>query len=398
MRLRRLRELRRERRSRNHRLRRFIQRFALDAHRMRLVAGPRRQPEHDVAGTVRLDRHLPGRLFAPVRPPCAGHGSARQLQHRGRVPLRREPRGLAAELQPDGEPALSVMALRHVPEACLRPVVTIAAALHDCAVVRELRIGLAFRAADGAAVERQTVRRHRHRAVGAVFLDQRVVERQLRRAAPAPIRRAARRRAAEIDADRWRAAAHVHLHRLAEGDRHPYGLALRPAPVVARAAHPGRAVDGRRVDLDLLSARLNIDVHRVVCGALVQAVADLEGERRHIGPRRFLGRAVDQGSLVEFGSRYRGPGGDVRAVEKKLARGGRRHDLDRGKQVRVFIVVVEIRHRERILRALRGGDPPDRGCRRLVLWGPRAKSCVELVSEIHGIVGYPEARRTSSVG
>ena len=120
MRLRRLRELRRERRSRNHRLRRFIQRFALDAHRMRLVAGPRRQPEHDVAGTVRLDRHLPGRLFAPVRPPCAGrrrppcagHPPARHLHHAVRDRLRREPPGLGAEAEYDRERALSVVALR----------------------------------------------------------------------------------------------------------------------------------------------------------------------------------------------------------------------------------------------------------------------------------------------
>ena len=122
-----------------------------------------------------------------------------------------------------------------------------AGALHDRADMREQRVDLRFRAADGPAVQGQTVRRHRHQGVGALAVGQGITKSQFARAAAAQILRAAYLRAAESDFERGRPVRDVHIHRLVEGERHLDALARRPTPVGARTAHLRRPVHLRRV-------------------------------------------------------------------------------------------------------------------------------------------------------
>ena len=233
------------------RLRSLPQRPVADADCIRFAAGPRRQLDLDVASARWRYRHAPPEIAAARGARCPRHRAAINLEQPILYGAVAQPFGFGAEVQLDGEGVRSVMVCGHALESragafggAWRP------CRHQRAVVPKRRVGARRDAADGAAIERQAVRRDRHHGVVAVARDQRVAEHKLCGPAAAQIGRAScRRRATEPEPDRRHAVRGVHRYRLTEGERHLHRLALGPVPVGARLAHRGSAFDGRALDL-----------------------------------------------------------------------------------------------------------------------------------------------------
>ena len=177
----------RERNARHRRRRVLRQRAVADTDRVRLAAGPGRQPDRYVAGSARVDRHDPGDVAVSNLAPRALHGPARHREEAARDHAVAQRVRRRAELQLDVERALAVMALRQCGEA--RGGTRVGHAAHRRAaydresVVGEGRVRAARGAADGAPVEREAVQGEQHRIVRSLVLRQRAAEHQLRRAA-----------------------------------------------------------------------------------------------------------------------------------------------------------------------------------------------------------------------
>ena len=223
-----------ERSARYRRRCRSCERPPADAHRARLAARARRQPERDGVGLRGLDRHCP---LAVRHPRCAGHRRAafaraahlQRAAHRSLV----EPRRLAdAERHFEGGGA--VMRRRHLAELRCgsrefpHASAAVSRARNDRAVMAEFSIGPGRFAGDRPSVQREAVQRNSHRCVGPVALAERIGEHELPGSASAPVARALLLRSSEHEPDRGRS---VDRDGFAERHRCFDGLARRPCAI-----------------------------------------------------------------------------------------------------------------------------------------------------------------------